>query len=151
MRSVNKVILIGNVTADPIVKETQSGQKLTTFRLATNREWVNKEDGDKQSLPEFHNIVAWGKLGDLCGRFLRKGKLIYVEGYLKTRVWDTESGEKRTRTEIVIYDMIMLQKRPNEVDFADEENVIEDKADTPKTASTDSVVGDINSIDDIEL
>ncbi len=110
MRSVNKVILIGNLTRDPELKQTPNGQSIVTFGLATNREWVTQE-GDKKSLPEFHNIVVWGKLADICNQYLNKGKLIYVEGYLKTRSWDNPEGVKIFKTEIVAYDMIMLDKK----------------------------------------
>lgn len=110
MRSVNKVILIGNLTRDPQMKSTQSGQPVTTFGIATNREWV-RSDSEKKKSTEFHEIVAWARLAEICEKYLRKGKLVYLEGYLKTRSWETETGEKRFRTEIVLQDMIMLEKR----------------------------------------
>jgi single-strand DNA-binding protein len=109
MRSVNKVILIGNLTRDPEMKTTQNGQTITTFGLATNREWTSNDERKKST--EFHECVAWANLGEICNKFLRKGKLIYVEGYIKTRSWETEEGDKRFRTEIVVQDMIMLEKR----------------------------------------
>ncbi len=111
MRSINKVILVGNITRDPEIKKTTSGQSIVTFGLATNREWVTSK-GEKQSLAEYHNLVAWGKLAEICDQYLKKGKLIYVEGYLKTRSWDSPEGVKIFKTEVVIYDMIMLEKRP---------------------------------------
>lgn len=110
MRSVNKVILIGNLTRDPELKQTTNGQSIVTFGLATNREWV--VGNEKKSLAEYHNIAAWGTLAEICGKFLKKGKLVYVEGYLKTRSWDSPEGVKIFRTEIVANDMIMLDKRP---------------------------------------
>lgn len=113
MRSINKVILIGNLTRDPEMRETPSGQKVVTFGLATNRDWVTK-DGRKQSSAEFHDVVAWARLADICQQHLKKGKLVYVEGYLKTRSWDTPEGVKKFRTEIVVQDMIMLDKRESE-------------------------------------
>jgi len=113
MRSINKVILIGNITRDPELKKTTSGQSIVTFGIATNREWVTSKN-EKQSLAEFHNLVAWGKLAEICHQYLKKGKLIYVEGYLKTRSWDSPEGVKIFKTEVVIYDMIMLEKRPKE-------------------------------------
>lgn len=121
MRSVNKVILIGNITRDPEIKKTTSGQSIVTFGLATNREWVTSKS-EKQSLAEYHNIVAWGKLAEICDQYLKKGKLIYVEGYLKTRSWDSPEGAKIFKTEVVIYDMIMLEKRPK-VEENDFENL----------------------------
>lgn len=113
MRSVNKVILIGNLTRDPELKTTQNGQPVCTFGMATNREWMTK-DSQKRSLAEFHNVAAWGKLAEICQKFLKKGKLVYVEGYLKTRSWDSAQGVRIFKTEIVIYDMIMLDKRPSD-------------------------------------
>jgi single-strand DNA-binding protein len=109
MRSVNKVILIGNLTRDPELKNTPNGQPIVTFGIATNREWVTSEK-EKKSLAEFHNIVAWGKLAEICNQFLKKGKLVYIEGYLKTRSWDNENGTKSFRTEIVANDMIILDR-----------------------------------------
>jgi single-strand DNA-binding protein len=110
MRSINKVVLVGNLTRDAEVKQTSGGQPIATFGLATNRDWVTR-DSQKHSSSEFHELVAWGKLADICGQYLKKGKLIYVEGYLKTRSWDLPDGTKKFRTEIVIQDMIMLEKR----------------------------------------
>ena len=113
MRSVNKVILIGNLTRDPELKQTTSGQSIVTFGIATNREWVTG-GSEKKSLAEYHNIAAWGNLAEICGKYLKKGKLVYVEGYLKTRSWDSPEGVKIFRTEIVATDMIMLDKKPKE-------------------------------------
>ena len=113
MRSVNKVILIGNLTRDPEKRVTPDGQTVTTYGIATNREWTTK-NGDRKSLAEFHNIVCWGRLADLSSDHLKKGKLVYVEGYLKTRVKEREDGTKSYYTEIVAYDMIMLDKRSDD-------------------------------------
>ena len=110
MRSVNKVILVGNVTRDPKMKETTNGQKMTSFGIATNRLWKTK-DSEQHNLPEFHEVIAWSKLAELCEKYLKKGKLVYVEGYLKTRKWEDENGNRFARTEIVINDMIMLNKK----------------------------------------
>ena len=111
MRSINKVILIGNLTRDPEMRETPNGQKVTTFGIATNREWATKE-GDRKQSAEFHECVAWAKLAEICEKYLKKSKLVYVEGYLKTRSWDTEEGVRKFKTEIIIQDMVMLDKRP---------------------------------------
>lgn len=110
MRCVNKVILIGNLTRDPELRQTTNGQSIVTFGLATNREWMTK-DGRKQQSSEFHELVAWAKLGEICHQYLKKGKLVYVEGYLKTRSKIMPDGTKKFRTEIVVQDMIMLDKR----------------------------------------
>ncbi|MEA3304927.1 MAG: single-stranded DNA-binding protein [Patescibacteria group bacterium] len=113
MRSVNEVTLIGNLTRDPRVRDTQSNQKVTTFSIATNRHWTTKE-GEQKSLTEYHDIVTWSRLAEICGDFLKKGKLVYVKGYLKTRSWESETGEKHYKTEIVAHDVIMLDKRSGE-------------------------------------
>lgn len=115
MRTINKVILVGNLTRDAEIKETTGGQPIATFGLATNRAWVTRE-GEQNSSAEFHECVAWGKLAEICGKFLTKGKLIYIEGYLKTRSWDNEDGTKKFRTEVVVNDMIMLEKRGRDGD-----------------------------------
>jgi len=111
MRSINKVIIIGNLTRDPVMKTTQSGQPVATFGIATNRQWVTR-DNQRHDSTEFHEVVAWAKLAEICEQYIRKGNLVYVEGYLKTRSWDDPSGDgKRYRTEVVIQDIIMLEKR----------------------------------------
>ena len=110
MKSVNSVTLLGNVTRDPELKQTTSGQSVCTFGLATNRVWRDPK-GEKQSLPEFHNIVAWGGLADFCGQYVKKGKPLYLEGYLKTRSWDGPEGAKIFRTEIVTENVILLGPR----------------------------------------
>lgn len=110
MRSVNKVILVGNLTRDPEMKQTTGGQMITTFGLATNRQWTTS-GGQKRNSAEFHEVVTWAKLAEICKNYLKKGMLVYVEGYLKTRSWDMEDGTRRFRTEIVANDMIILEKR----------------------------------------
>ncbi len=92
--------------------------KSTPFGIATNREWV--AGPEKKSLAEYHNITAWGKLAEICGKYLKKGKLVYIEGYLKTRSWDSPEGVKIFRTEIVATDMIMLDKKEQGGDEIDD-------------------------------
>lgn len=130
MRSVNKVILIGNLTRDPEMRQTPNSQQVCTFGIATNRQWVSK-DGGKHSSAEFHELVAWARLADICGKYLRKGKLIYVEGYLKTRAWDTPEGIRRHKTEVIVQDMIMLEKRPRDGGDDLDEIAIADEAPAP--------------------
>lgn len=113
MRNINKVILIGNLTRDPELRHTSNGQNVCTFGVATNREWITS-DSRQMSSTEFHECVAWAKLAEVCDQYLKKGKLVYIEGYLKTRSWDTPEGVKRFRTEIIVQDMIMLEKRKKE-------------------------------------
>ncbi|MDO8557874.1 MAG: single-stranded DNA-binding protein [bacterium] len=100
--NLNKVLLIGNLTRDPEVRTTPSGQTVTTLGIATNRVWNNQQTGQKEQHVEFHNVVCWAKLGEVVGQYLVKGQSVYVEGRLQTRSWqDQKSGEKRYRTEIV--------------------------------------------------
>ncbi|HMR01446.1 MAG TPA: single-stranded DNA-binding protein [Candidatus Gracilibacteria bacterium] len=144
MRSVNKVILIGNLTRDPEMRETPNGQSVATFGLATNREWTTK-DGRKQNSVEYHDLVAWAKLAEICEQYLKKGKLVYVEGYLKTRNWETPEGVKKFRTEIVVQDMIMLDKRgegEDEMDYAEtsssEETMDTSSSEAPSSSAPES-------------
>lgn len=110
MRSVNKVILIGNLTRDPELRQTPNGQNIVGFGIATNRAWVTST-GEKKASAEFHECIAWAKLAEICSKYLKKGKLVYLEGYLKTRSWESEEGIKKFKTEIVVEDMIMLDRR----------------------------------------
>jgi single-strand DNA-binding protein len=105
---VNKVILVGNLGRDPEVRSTPGGQRVANFSVATSRAWTS-QDGQKQEKTEWHNIVAWGKLADICERYLTKGKQIYIEGRLETRSWqDKESGQTKYRTEVICETMQML-------------------------------------------
>ncbi|MFH1423654.1 MAG: single-stranded DNA-binding protein [Candidatus Nealsonbacteria bacterium] len=99
--NLNKVILIGNLTADPELRSTPSGQPVGNFRMATNRVWIDKNTHQKQQEVEYHTIVVWGKLAEVASRFLTKGSLVMIEGRLKTRSWQDSSGNKRFRTEII--------------------------------------------------
>lgn len=109
-RSLNKVQLIGNLTRDPELRYTPSGTAVCSFGLATNRTW-KKDTGEKHEEAEFHNIVAWDKLAEICSQFLVKGRKVYVEGRLATRSWTAQDGTQRNRTEIVISEMILLDSR----------------------------------------
>ena len=102
-------MLIGNLTRDPEVRTTPNGQTVCSFGLATNRRYVDKQ-GNKQDQAEFHNIVAWGKLAEICGQYLVKGKKIYAEGRLQTRKWQAQDGAEKQRTEIVMETMQMLDR-----------------------------------------
>jgi single-strand DNA-binding protein len=108
--SLNRVQLIGNLTRDPELKQIPGGQSVATFGVATNFSWKD-QSGQLQSKTEFHNVVAWRKLAEICGQYLRKGSKVYVEGKLQTRDWEGEDGVKRYRTEIVADNMIMLDRK----------------------------------------
>ena len=99
MASVNKVILIGNLGADPEVRYTQGGQPVANLRIATTDVW-NDKDGNRQERTEWHSISVWGKQAEHCGQYLSKGRQVYVEGRLQTRQWDDKDGNKRYTTEI---------------------------------------------------
>lgn len=136
MRSINKVIIIGNLTRDPVLKITQGNQPVVTFGVATNRQWSTR-DNQKHNSTEFHEIVAWAKLAEICDKYIRKGNLVYIEGYLKTRSWEdaTGDGSKRFRTEVVVQDIIMLEKRRHDGEMSD------DRLDQEMAAAADSAGG----------
>ena len=107
MRGVNKVILIGNLGKDPEVRYTPSGQAVANFSLATT-EVGSSKDGGKQEYTEWHRIVAWGRLAEICGEYLTKGKSVYIEGALRTRSWQDKEGSNRWTTEIIARTMQIL-------------------------------------------
>lgn len=104
---LNKAMIIGNMTRDPEVRQTPNGQKVATFSLATNRYWTDAS-GTKQSAVEYHNCVVWRRLADIAEQYLKKGRKVYVEGRLQTRDWQGQDGVKRTRTEIIVDNLILL-------------------------------------------
>ena len=113
--SLNKVLLIGNLTRDPELRYTPQGNAVCTFGLATNRSWQPSDGGERKEETEFHRVVAWNKLAELCSQLLVKGRKVYVEGRLQTRQWQAPDGNPRQVTEIVIDDMRILDsKRPDE-------------------------------------
>lgn len=112
-KDLNKVMLIGNLTRDPELKTTPNGQQVANFGVATNRQWKN-QSGETQEQVEFHNIVVWGKLAEICGQYLAKGRRAYFEGRLQTQQWEAQDGTKRSRTEVVADDMILLDSRGRE-------------------------------------
>ena len=108
---INKVILVGRLGKDPEIRSTPSGTSVAKFSMATDEKFTDR-NGEKQERTEWHNIVAWGKLGEICGQYLRKGKLVYIEGSIRTDSWDDkESGQKKYRTEIIANTMKMLDRR----------------------------------------
>lgn len=108
--SVNKVILVGNLGANPEMRFTQGGQAVANLRIATSERWTDKS-GQKQETTEWHRVVAFGKLAEICGQYLTKGRQIYVEGRIQTRQWQDQQGQKRYSTEIVMTNMQMLGGR----------------------------------------
>ncbi len=151
-RSLNKVLLIGNLTRDPELRSTPKGNSVCSFSIATNSTWKDS-DGNVQEIAEFHNIVAWNKLAEICAQILKMGMKVYVEGEIRTRSWENkDDGTKHTKTEIRIEDMKVLSplSRDSSVnadisaDSKPELPVVEEAVkDSPAPEE------DINSIDDL--
>ena len=110
-RSLNKVLLIGNLTRDPELRYTPQGTPVCTFGLATNRSWQPSAGGERQEETEWHRIVAWNKLAELCSELLFKGRKVFVEGRVQTRNWTDAQGQERTTVEVVIDNMIVLDNK----------------------------------------
>jgi len=110
---VNKVILIGRLGADPEVRYTQDGSMVTNFRFATNEQWTDR-NGEKMQKTEWHRVVTFGKLAEICGNYLSKGRLVYTEGRIQTRAWDDRDGNKRYTTEIIATNMQILEPKGQE-------------------------------------
>lgn len=104
---LNRATLLGRLTRDPEIRSTPSGQSVATIGVATGRVWTD-QSGVKQERTEFHNCVLWGKLADIAGQYLSKGRRVYLEGRLETKDWTGQDGVKRYRTEIIVENMIML-------------------------------------------
>ena len=104
---LNKAQIIGRLTADPEIRTTPNGANVASFSVATNFRWTN-QTGEKQETVEYHNVVAWRKLAEIIGQYLKKGKKVYIEGRLQTRSWEGPDGTKKHRTEIIADNMIML-------------------------------------------
>ncbi len=127
MSGVNKVILVGNLGADPQLRYTQGGTAVANFNLATSERYTNK-NGEREERTEWHRVVAWAKLAEICSEYLKKGKQIYIEGRLQTRTWEDQSGVKKYTTEVIAQNMVMLGRVGDSVDVPaqagpDDENV----------------------------
>lgn len=129
MQNVNLAIVMGNLTRDPELRYTPNGQPVTSFGVATNRSWKDA-NGDKKDEVEFHEIVVWGKLAELCSQYLTKGRKVHVMGRLQTRSWEGQDGAKRQKTEIVAQDIAFVDSRRDGADFS-----AEDATEAPKQAA----------------
>ena len=109
MASLNKAMLIGYVGADPDVRQTSNGNAVANFSLATTEKWTDK-DGKKQSQTEWHHIVAWGRLAEICGEYLSKGGQVYIEGRIRTNEWEDDKGNKRKMKEIIAQRLQLLDR-----------------------------------------
>jgi single-strand DNA-binding protein len=137
--NLNKVFLIGNLSRDVTLRTTPSGQSVADFSVATNRIWMGA-NSQKQQEVEFHNIVVWGKMAELCNQYLAKGRLVFIEGRIRTRTWQDSSGQKRYKTEIIAENIQFgpksakespkLEMPPDEEEFSREELPVLE-ADTP--------------------
>jgi len=157
VRSLNKVMLIGNLTRDPNLRYTPGNTAVCSFGIATNRSW-STEDGNFEERTDFHNLVAWAKLAEICDQILRKGDKVYVEGRLQTRDWKTNEGDDRRVTEIVLDSMIKLSS-PQGKDFdrekedVEEQGVAEEEVKKTKKASKKEaeVEEEIKEVEDADL
>jgi single-strand DNA-binding protein len=113
-KSINKVILVGRLGRDPELKYTASGTPFCRFSMATDDSWTDKGSGERTERTEWHNIVVWDKLAEICNNYLAKGRMVYIEGSLQTREWDDQEGNKRKTTEIRARDMVLLGGPPGE-------------------------------------
>ncbi|MBD3425347.1 MAG: single-stranded DNA-binding protein [Candidatus Latescibacteria bacterium] len=135
-RGLNKVMLIGNLGSDPEIRSTGTGLQVANFRMATNEQFSTR-DGERQQRTEWHRIVAFGKLAEICGQYLKKGSQLYAEGRIQTREWEDQSGNRRFTTEVVLREMVMLGSAggggdyspPSDDDSQEEESTVEIAAD----------------------
>ena len=125
MAGVNKVILIGNLGADPEVKYLSSGTTVANFRMATSESRVNRSSGEKTTVTEWHRIVAFGRLAEICGEYLSKGKQVYIEGRIRTRSWEDKEGNRKFTTEIIANQMQMLGTPGAPVELPDSDKGLE--------------------------
>jgi single-strand DNA-binding protein len=130
MASLNQVQLIWNLTADPEIKSTERWQTVANFSIATNRAWKNSE-GEKQTAVDYHNIVVWWKLAEICEQYLSKWKQVFIQWRLSTRSWEGDDGVKRYKTEVVAEEMQMLWQAPKKDDDEEEEKPVKKKAAAP--------------------
>ena len=154
VRSLNKVMLIGNLTRDPNLRFTPNGTAVCSFGIATNRAWTPSDGGEKQERVDFHNIVAWAKLAEICGQLLHKGDKVYLEGRIQTRDWKTEDGAERRITEIVIDNMMLLSNSRGRGDDMDEMDgmPMDDMGSTPapKAVTKSKPVSDeVEAVEDV--
>lgn len=150
VRSLNKVMLIGNLTRDPNLRYTPNNTAVCSFGLATNRSWSN-DDGSLEERTDFHNIVSWAKLAEICNQILQKGDKVYLEGRIQTRDWKTDDGQDRRITEIVLDSMIKLSSPRgdyNAEDSKSDENKSESKAPSKKKEESKEKEEEIN-VDEI--
>ena len=146
-RSLNKVILIGNLTRDPEMRYTNSGTPVVTFGMATNKSWKDTE-GETKELAEFHNLVAWNKMAEICQQLLAKGMKIYIEGSLSTRSWEAEDGSTKYKTEIRVEDMILLDSKGKQGTGGEDGEKIEKDEKMPEEVVDEAPVEDQDPLEE---
>jgi single-strand DNA-binding protein len=149
-RGLNKVMLIGRLGKDPDVKYTQSGLAIVNFTLATNEDWPDKSTGERKERTEWHNIVVFGKLGEICGKYLSKGKQVYIEGRIQTRSWEQE-GTTRYKTEIVVNDMRMLDSKAPGGDSVRSEPAQENYYENPSSSESQASYSPPSGVSDDDI
>jgi len=137
MSSLNKVLLIGNLGRDPEIRYTPDGSPVANFSLATSENWTDKS-GTRQEHTEWHNIVAWNRLADLCKKYLSKGRQVYIEGRIRTRDWNDRDGNKRRTTEVIATQMVLLGSRGQNADVGSQ----------PMDTATRAIADQEDSFDD---
>jgi single-strand DNA-binding protein len=154
-RGINKVILVGNLGADPETRYTASGAAITNIRIATSESWRDKQTGETQERTEWHNVVFFNRLAEIAGEYLRKGRQVYVEGSLRTRKWQGQDGQDRYTTEVVANEMQMLGGRGDDAPARSSQGGFRDNAQSaprraPAKAAEESPVfqGEDNFTDD---
>ncbi len=148
-RSLNRVQLIGNLTRDPELRYTPSGTAVCSFSIATNRSWT-LDSGEKKDETEFHRIVSWNKLAEICSQFLTKGKKVFVEGRLTTRSWTGQDGAQKSVTEIIISDMILLDSRRASEEGTNTQEPAAEEAPKKKTeANEEKPADEVPPVEDI--
>ena len=141
-KSINKVILVGRLGRDPELKYTASGVPFCRFSMATDESWSDKGSGERQERTEWHNIVAWDRLAEICNQYLTKGRLVYIEGSLQTREWDDQEGNKRKTTEIRARDMVLLGSPGENAGGSSRRQVVADAAAAGSPATSTSTITD---------
>jgi single-strand DNA-binding protein len=148
-RSLNKVMLIGNLTKDPVVRYTGKGTAVASFSIATNRSWVDQSSNEKVDEVEFHNLVVWNKLAEIAEQYLKKGDKAYFEGRLQTRKWQGEDGNDRYSTEVVVENMLMLGGKAGGSSYSDDDEAPARKPSKKSSSKkSDTSVTEVEDISD---
>ena len=149
MAGVNKVIIVGRLGKDPEVRYTPNGQAVANFTVATSENWTDKTSGQKQEKTEWHRIVVWGRLAELCRDYLKKGRQVYIDGRLQTRSWDDRDGTKKYTTEIIANTVQFLGTAPDKVESTnDGVDFVQPESSTP---NFDAGMGTTTPINDDEI